>query len=99
MRPILNKQTDADEFILYYWLKEDLVSFCKEQGLSTGGSKEELTKRVLESISNLPFLSLQVMEFIKSSLLNLSAFRSNSMISSSLIVIPDNSLLIAESAI
>ena len=48
MRPILNKQTGADEFILYYWLKEELVSFCKEQGLSTGGSKEELTKRVLE---------------------------------------------------
>ena len=39
MRPILNKQTGADEFILYYWLKEELVSFCKEQGLSTGGSK------------------------------------------------------------
>jgi hypothetical protein len=48
VRPILNKQTGADEFILYYWLKEELVSFCKEQGLSTGGSKEELTKRVLE---------------------------------------------------
>lgn len=36
----------AGEFRNYYFLKDELVRFCRENGLATGGSKVELTGRV-----------------------------------------------------
>lgn len=36
----------AGEFRNYYFLKDELVRFCRERGLATGGSKAELTERV-----------------------------------------------------
>ncbi|MBN2694669.1 hypothetical protein JXR93_08405 [bacterium] len=46
MRPILDIKTDAEIFINFYWLKNELLSFCKSHSLSTVGSKDDLTKRV-----------------------------------------------------
>lgn len=45
-RPELNRQTKADDFLSFYWLKEELVRFLREQGLSTAGSKADLTARI-----------------------------------------------------
>lgn len=45
-RPSLNKQLDSKLFLDYYYLKEELVAFCKQNHLSTTGGKEELTKRI-----------------------------------------------------
>lgn len=46
VRPHLNIHISADDFLSYYWLKEELVTFCREQKLSTQGSKNEITKRI-----------------------------------------------------
>ena len=45
-RPALNAQLSADEFRHWYWLKEELVVFCRLQGLSTSGLKREIEGRV-----------------------------------------------------
>ncbi len=45
-RPILNKDLDSQTFREYYYLKEELVSFCRENGLPTSGGKLEITDRI-----------------------------------------------------
>ena len=45
-RPKLTRDTDAAEFRSYYYLKEELVRFCRENGLPASGGKEELTERI-----------------------------------------------------
>ena len=45
-RPKLNKELDAATFRSFYYLKQELVDFCKENGLPTSGSKAELTDRI-----------------------------------------------------
>lgn len=45
-RPELSKELDGKTFGQWYWLKEELVSFCRENGLPASGSKEELTSRI-----------------------------------------------------
>lgn len=46
MRPELNLNLKAQQFLDYYWLKEELISFCKENSISAIGSKSELTQRI-----------------------------------------------------
>jgi hypothetical protein len=45
-RPELTEKTTAADFRAYYWLKEELVAFCRATGLSTAGSKQEITERI-----------------------------------------------------
>lgn len=45
-RPELTTKTDANAFRNYYYLKEELVNFCRKNSLPTSGSKQELTERV-----------------------------------------------------
>ncbi|WBW98533.1 DUF6434 domain-containing protein [Oceanirhabdus sp. W0125-5] len=45
-RPILNKDLNSKTFLEYYYLKEELITFCRNEGLSTSGSKIELTDRI-----------------------------------------------------
>lgn len=45
-RPDLNKETDTAAFRSYYYLKQELAGFCRENGLPTSGSKAELTDRI-----------------------------------------------------
>lgn len=45
-RPTLTKDLDADTFCQYYYLKEELVAFCKAYGLPTSGGKIDITKRI-----------------------------------------------------
>ena len=46
MRPELKAGMNAEEFRSYYYLKEELVSFCRENSLPVSGSKRELTERI-----------------------------------------------------
>lgn len=46
MRPNLDLKILPDDFLNFYWLKEELLSFCKENNLPTSGSKDELTNRI-----------------------------------------------------
>ena len=45
-RPTLNKHLTSQLFREYYFLKEELVTFCKNEGLSASGGKIELTDRI-----------------------------------------------------
>lgn len=45
-RPKLDKSTDIKTFRAYYWLKEELVQFCKMNSLPTSGSKAEISDRI-----------------------------------------------------
>ena len=45
-RPILNASLDSKTFKSYYYLKEELIKFCKENNLPISGNKIELTDRI-----------------------------------------------------
>lgn len=45
-RPILSKQLDSKTFRSFYYLKEELVSFCRENKLPTTGGKITITNRI-----------------------------------------------------
>lgn len=45
-RPSLSKTMSSDVFKNYYYLKEELVDFCRNNDLQTSGGKIELTKRI-----------------------------------------------------
>ena len=46
MRPELERELAVNEFREFYWLKEELQTFCKEHGMSPSGSKLEITDRI-----------------------------------------------------
>lgn len=43
MRPPLTKSIAIEDFQNYYWLKAELQTFCRENGLPASGSKIEIT--------------------------------------------------------
>lgn len=45
-RPDLDKHLDSKTFRDFYYLKEELVDFCRKNGLPTAGGKLELTDRI-----------------------------------------------------
>ncbi|MEW9108469.1 MAG: DUF6434 domain-containing protein [Cytobacillus gottheilii] len=46
MRPVLRKDIKIDTFKEYYWLKAELQTFCRENGISASGSKMEIAERI-----------------------------------------------------
>ena len=46
MRPNLTKDISIGDFRDFYWLKQELQVFCRENGLSPSGSKAEITDRI-----------------------------------------------------
>ncbi|SOD99168.1 DUF6434 domain-containing protein [Spirosoma fluviale] len=45
-RPPLTRATPVNDFLDYYWLKEELIDFCARHGLKTSGGKIEITGRI-----------------------------------------------------
>lgn len=45
-RQELHKGMSSKEFLDYYYLKEEMVAFCKQEGLKTSGQKGDLKKRI-----------------------------------------------------
>lgn len=45
-RPTQITGLSSDDFIAYYWLKKELVQFCRANNLATSGSKQQLTERI-----------------------------------------------------
>lgn len=45
-RPALEAAPDSKTFRSFYYLKEELIEFCRTRGLSTAGRKGEITDRV-----------------------------------------------------
>ncbi|WP_175639099.1 DUF6434 domain-containing protein [Metabacillus schmidteae] len=46
MRPRLTKEISIHSFKEFYWLKEELQTFCRENGISATGSKMEISDRI-----------------------------------------------------
>ncbi|GAB5536780.1 MAG: DUF6434 domain-containing protein [Rubricoccaceae bacterium] len=46
IRPVLDLDLSADDFLDYYWLKAELVAFCRESALPVSGAKTELVERI-----------------------------------------------------
>ena len=51
-RPNLNQHTKADDFLSFYWLKEELISFLREHDLPTSGPKQDLTARIYHFLAS-----------------------------------------------
>ena len=47
-RPELSRELNGTALRGYYYLKQELADFCKENGLPTSGSKAELTDRIAD---------------------------------------------------
>ena len=45
-RPVLSLSLKSKDFLEYYYLKEELVQFCRDNGLPASGGKQELTERI-----------------------------------------------------
>lgn len=45
-RPPLSKELDGQTFSQFYYLKEELVAFCRENDLPVSGGKIEITERI-----------------------------------------------------
>ena len=45
-RPRLDRSLDGETFRSYYYLKEELTAFCRENGLPVSGGKLEITERI-----------------------------------------------------
>lgn len=50
-RPELNKEISIKDFNDFYWLKQELVDFCKSVGITTTGGKMEIAERIRNYIS------------------------------------------------
>lgn len=47
MQPKLTKNIQINDFLDYYWKKDELIAFCVRHGLGSKGSKEELEKKIV----------------------------------------------------
>jgi len=45
-RPMIDENLDSQTFRNFYYLKEELIAFCRQKGLQTTGGKIELTNRI-----------------------------------------------------
>jgi len=46
-KPKLNNKISLQDFKDFYWLKAELVSFCKENNINRSGGKIEITNRII----------------------------------------------------
>ncbi len=47
-RPTLDKKISIKDFKDFYWLKVELVDFCRKIGISSSGGKNEIANRISE---------------------------------------------------
>ncbi len=51
-RPKLDKDITVKEFEDNYWLKAELVAFCRETGIVASGGKAEIHQRIVDYLTN-----------------------------------------------
>ncbi len=47
-RPDLDREISLENFRNFYWLKTELVAFCREVGIDSTGGKIEISKRIVK---------------------------------------------------
>ncbi|BAY85917.1 hypothetical protein NIES267_54230 [Calothrix parasitica NIES-267] len=50
-RPKLKNISSAEEFKNWYWLKEELIAYCREVGIKTTGGKFEIAERIVNYLN------------------------------------------------
>lgn len=53
-RPPLTPSIAVNDFQDYYWLKEELVTFCRQVGISTAGGKQAISERIVAFLNHAP---------------------------------------------
>ena len=51
-RPCLSKNLSELEFRRWYWLKSELIAFCRENGVPSAGAKEQIAAKVAAHLSD-----------------------------------------------
>jgi hypothetical protein len=64
-RPNIDSKIDGDTFRSFYYLKEELVEFCRNNGLPTSGGKIELTDRISYYLDTGETLSIGITRRVK----------------------------------
>lgn len=59
-RPVLDRNLDSKTFLDYYYLKEELVGFCRENGIPVSGGKIDITNRIAYFLDTGEILSVPV---------------------------------------
>lgn len=54
-RPKLTPALDGQEFLRWYWLKDELIEFARELGVRASGGKELLASRIVAALDGAPF--------------------------------------------
>lgn len=57
MKPDLNRNISLVDFQEYYWLKSELIQFCRENKLPVSGGKNDIQKRIEHFITTGEILS------------------------------------------
>lgn len=66
-RPILDQNISLQDFKDFYWLKKELLAFCRIHGISTSGEKIEITSRIIKYLETGVVEKKPVVQQIKSS--------------------------------
>ena len=61
-RPVLDRNLDSKTFRDFYYLKEELVEFCRGVGLPVFGSKVEITDRIAHFLDTGKILSVSTVK-------------------------------------
>lgn len=70
-RPELTKELDGNTFREYYYLKEELIVFCRENGISTTGKKLEIVNRIAHYLDTGEILPVHASKMRKSNVMHI----------------------------
>lgn len=71
-RPILNKELDSKTFLSFYFLKEELIDFCRMNNLPTTGGKIEIMNMIAHYLDTNEILEVKKIKKRKSGITNIS---------------------------
>ncbi|MCR5061182.1 MAG: SAP domain-containing protein [Saccharofermentans sp.] len=71
-RPLLNKDLSGETFRKWYWLKEELVDFCRANEIPATGSKTEISDRISYYLDTGKVLSISKTKRVSAKVTSLS---------------------------
>lgn len=71
-RPVLDKNLDSGTFRSFYYLKEELVEFCRKNGIPASGGKIEITDRIAYFLDTGEIVSAKKTQRKKSDITNIT---------------------------
>ena len=71
-RPVLNRELDSKTFKVFYYLKKELVEFCRHHSLPTSGGKIELSERIAHFLETGEIVIIKSATRVKTSIVNIT---------------------------